>query len=109
MTVLEQLQAEPKNLWKLIVLFIVLIVYLFVSIYRHSMNETKQQIELDILHSQQSANRKILEAQNDLYQLRHDMKHLFQALHNPEILNDKNSFENTILWHMGMFQFGYLC
>ena len=80
----------------LIVLFIVLIVYLFVSIYRHSMNETKQQIELDILHSQQSANRKILEAQNDLYQLRHDMKHLFQALHNPEILNDKSSFENTI-------------
>ena len=81
----------------LIVLFIVLIVYLFKSIYRHSVIETKQQIELDILHNQQSANIKILEAQNDLYQLRHDMKHLFQALHNPEILNDKNNFENTIV------------
>ncbi len=79
-----------------IVLFIVLIVYLFVSIYRHSMVETKQQIELDILHSQQSANRKILEAQNGLYQLRHDMKHLFQVLRRPEILNDKDGFENII-------------
>lgn len=79
-----------------IVLFIILIVYLFVSIYRHSAAETKQQIELDILQSQQSSNRKLLDAQSDLYQLRHDIKHFIQALKNPDIIQGSNTIHDTI-------------
>ena len=79
-----------------IVLFIVLIVYLFVSVYRHSTTEAKQQIELDILQSQQASNRKILEAQGDLYQLRHDMKHFIQALKNPDIMQSPETVQDTI-------------
>lgn len=79
-----------------IVMFIILIVYLFVSIYRHSTTETKQQIELDILRSQQASSRKLLDAQSDLYQLRHDMKHFIQALKNPDIIQSPNTINNMI-------------
>ncbi|MBQ6334254.1 MAG: GHKL domain-containing protein [Erysipelotrichaceae bacterium] len=77
-------------------MFIILIVYLFVSIYRHSTTETKQQIELDILRSQQASSRKLLDAQSDLYQLRHDMKHFIQALKNPDIIQSPNTINNMI-------------
>ena len=79
-----------------IILFIILIVYLFVSIYRHSTAETKQQIELDILRSQQASNRKLLDAQSDLYQLRHDMKHFIQALKNSDIIQNPDTIHDTI-------------
>lgn len=79
-----------------IVLFIVSIIYLFISVYRHSVNETKQNIELDILKSQQESNNKILEAQNSLFQLRHDMKHLIQILKNPEVSNNRTIINDAI-------------
>ena len=79
-----------------IVLFVVLIVYLFVSIHRHSATEAKQQIELNILQSQQSSNKKILEAQSDLYKLRHDLKHFIQALKNPGIIQNPDTIHDTI-------------
>ncbi len=79
-----------------IVLFAVLIVYLFVSIYQHSATEAKQQIELNILQSQQSSNRKILEAQSDLYKLRHDLKHFIQALKDPGIIQNPDTIHDAI-------------
>lgn len=79
-----------------VVIFIILIVHLFVSIYQHSATEAKQQIELGILQSQQSSNIKILEAQKDLYQLRHDMKHFINALKNPDIIQNPNTIHDTI-------------
>ena len=83
------------GIWS-VLLFVILIIYLFVSIYRHSVYETKQEIELEILESQQSSNRKILDVQSELYQLRHDMKHFIQALKNPDILKNENDLQNTI-------------
>lgn len=79
-----------------VVLFIILIIHLFKSIYQHSVYETKQQIELDILENQQASNKKILEAQSDLYKLRHDMKHFFQALNNPNIVNSETKLQAVI-------------
>jgi len=78
------------------VLFIVLAIRLFILIHHHSIIQDKQQIQLDILRNQRVSNKKILEAQNNLYKLRHDMKHLIQVLNNPNIYNDKNAFKNTI-------------
>ena len=83
------------GIWSVLI-FVILIIYLFVSIYRHSVYETKQEIELEILESQQSSNRKILDVQSELYQLRHDMKHFIQALKNPDILKNENDLQNTI-------------
>ena len=85
-----------------IVIFIILIVHLFVSIYRHSTIEAKQQIELNILQNQQISNIKILEAQSDLYKLRHDMKHFIQALNNPDITKNPNTIQDTINKYEGL-------
>ena len=69
----------------LIIVFAAMIIVLFRSIYRHSIHETQQTLELDIMRSQESSNQKILEAQNSLNEIRHDMKHFIALLEQSDI------------------------
>ena len=87
-----------------VILFIVLIIFLFRSIEQHTLNETKQQLELDILKNQQTSNAKILEMQKKLHELRHDMKHFIQGLKeldkdrdHPEIRSAIEEYEESVM------------
>ena len=79
-----------------VLLFAVLIIYLFQSICRHSINEQKQRLELEMSKSQQIYNSKILETQKRLQELRHDMKHFIQALKELEESPDKTTVHEAI-------------
>ncbi len=80
----------------MVILFVVLIVYLFYSVHQHSLNESKQDLELEILHHQQSSNEKIIKAQHDLQQLRHDMKHFVRLLKEVEESSDQERLHEII-------------
>ena len=80
----------------MVMLFVVLIVYLFYSVHQHSLNESKQRLELEILHRQQSSNEKIIKAQHDLQQLRHDMKHFVRLLKEVEESSDQERLHEII-------------
>lgn len=62
------------------VAFVIIMIFLFKSIYSHSQNESNQQLKLEIYKNQINTNNKMLSTQKELYQLRHDMKHFIQAL-----------------------------
>ena len=62
-----------------------LILFLFRSLYYHSAVENRQQLELAMLRNQQSSNEKVLKAQAELLQLRHDMKHFIELIRQSDI------------------------
>ena len=82
-------------------LFIVLILLLFRHIYLRADSQTHSAYEIEILKAQAENNQKILDAQKDVHQIRHDIKHLVSLLkdqetNNPEIKDFTSQYEHSL-------------
>ncbi len=86
----------------LVFILLLLFLYLFHSVYQHRLRENTQAFELDMLRHQQITNGKMLDMQNQLYELRHDIKHFIQAIReggttpDPELIKAIEQYEKTI-------------
>lgn len=78
------------------VVFVVIMVLLFKSVYLHSQNEAKQRLNVEIYKSQIETNDKVLCAKKELYQLRHDMKHFIQVIKEVESSDNRINLQKTI-------------
>lgn len=61
-------------------LLVVLIIGLFTFIYQRSIKEANDELMIAIAENQLASNEKITESYHDIMQMRHDMKHLVNAL-----------------------------
>lgn len=61
-------------------IFFIFLLFLFRSVYKHSINETRQKFELEIIEKQISSNNEMLKVQSELHKLKHDLKHFFDLL-----------------------------
>jgi len=61
-------------------LLIILIVILIHMINSHSRKEAEMEFGMRILHAQQMSNEKVMQAQQELRRMRHDMKHFIDVL-----------------------------
>ncbi|MDO4198527.1 MAG: GHKL domain-containing protein [Erysipelotrichaceae bacterium] len=75
----------------LILLFIIVLIFLFVSVYRHSRNESRQKLELEIMEKQISSNEEMLKTQKELYEIKHDIKHFMNILKNNNLSDIENA------------------
>ena len=74
-----------------IVLFIIMILLLFKSLYMHIVQENRQKLEVTLLQNQMKSNEKIMEMRQEVNSMRHDMKHILKLLiDHPEGLNNED-------------------
>lgn len=88
------------------IVFITLLLLIFTEITRQNERVHKTEYEKDLLDSQLVSINKLLKSQNELLQIRHDMKHLFSAFKDTDNLSPesiaelnkmRNDFDQTIL------------
>lgn len=63
-----------------VLIFIIMILVLFKSMYSHIQQENKQRLEVEILQSQLQSNERMLQMRQELNSMRHDMKHFITLL-----------------------------
>lgn len=80
----------------LIILIFYLMIKLFLSVHDHIMFEKNQEIQIRRLSEKASTNQKILEAEESIRKMRHDMKHFIQGLKETVSVEDKVKIQNTI-------------
>lgn len=72
----------------------ILILLLYEDLINKNLKEARQNFEIEMLSAESESNRKLMKAQDELYQLRHDLKHFIQLL--PDKTMDNEELANMV-------------
>lgn len=90
-----------------VALFVIIICFLFKSIYNHILLVNKQKLEIEMLQGQIGSNKKLLAMRQEINTMRHDMKHFINLINKnnstipsdliSDILNNYDSIKTTAM------------